>query len=216
MDIENPLIKWHFDRFHRLVQRECRAGMIQTTQLVHHMCIERRRDLPRHTIVHRPHRANHRTESSTQHRRREVDHLVQILFVPGRRMRDREIREFRLRQLTPDDPLDCKLSIVQHERGLDWLFPIRETMTREVDPFVLAELLDDSRHARFLSIYPRECGKAVDTLTDVVQFRADRGEFRLVIGFSLANGDKMFPLGCRVRWIAPSSTNQSGQSWGVG
>ena len=31
VDIKNPLIQWNLDRSHRLVQRERRAGMIQTT-----------------------------------------------------------------------------------------------------------------------------------------------------------------------------------------
>ena len=58
-------------RFHRLVQRERCASMIQTTRRVHHILIESRRDLVRLTIVHRPHRPDHRTETSELHRRRE-------------------------------------------------------------------------------------------------------------------------------------------------
>ena len=67
MDIKNPLIEWYIHRFHRLVQRKCCAGMIQTTRLVHHMFIKGRRDLVRLTIVYRPHRPNHRTEANKLH-----------------------------------------------------------------------------------------------------------------------------------------------------
>ena len=78
-------------------------------------------------------------------------------------MARREIRKFRILQIAPDDPLDCKVSVVQSECGLERVFPIWETMTRKVDPFVLAKLL------RFLSIYTRECSEAVDALPNVVQ-----------------------------------------------
>jgi len=47
--------------FHRLVQRE---RTIQATRLIHHMLIESQRDLARRTIVHRPHRPDHRTDGS--------------------------------------------------------------------------------------------------------------------------------------------------------
>jgi hypothetical protein len=46
------------DNFHRLVQRERCAGMVQTTGLVHHVLIKCRSDLVRLIIVHHPaHRA---------------------------------------------------------------------------------------------------------------------------------------------------------------
>ena len=48
-------------KFHRLVQREHCVGMIQATKLVHHILVESRRDLVRLTIIHRPHRPDHRT-----------------------------------------------------------------------------------------------------------------------------------------------------------
>ena len=124
MDIKNPLIERYIYRFHRLVQRERCASMIQTTRLVHHMFIKRRRDLARRTIVHRPHRPDHRTEPSELHRRREMDHLVRTLFVSDSRMTCREIREFGILQIAPDDALDRKMPVLQSERGLEWLFPI--------------------------------------------------------------------------------------------
>jgi hypothetical protein len=94
------------------------------------MFIERRRDLVRRTIVHCPHRSNHRTEPSELHRRREMDHLVQTLFVSDSRMTCREIRKFGVLQIALDDASDCKVSVVQSKRGLERLFPIWETMTR--------------------------------------------------------------------------------------
>ena len=76
MYIKNPLFEWYIHRFHRLVQRERCAGMIQTARFIHHMFIKRRGDLVRLTIVHRPHRSDHRTEPSKLRCRREMDHLV--------------------------------------------------------------------------------------------------------------------------------------------
>ena len=164
MGIKKFLFQWYMIHgFHRLVQRERRAGMIQTTRFVHHMFIERRRDLARRSIVHRPHRPNHRMEPNELHRRREMDRLVQTLSISDSRMTCREIRKFRILQIAPDDPLDCQVSVVQSERRLEWLFPIWDTMTRKVDPFVIAKLL------RLLSIYTRECSEAVDALPNVVQ-----------------------------------------------
>ena len=118
MDIENPLIEWHIYRFHRLIQRKRRPGMIQSTRL-HHMFIKRRRDLVRLTVVHRPHRPDHGAEPN----------------------------EFRVPHLATDDPLDRTVSVAQSKRRLEWMFPIWETMTRKVNPFVLAELFDDPRNA---------------------------------------------------------------------
>ena len=117
MDVKNPLIEWYIHRFHRLVQRKCCAGMMQTTRLVHHMLIEGRRDLVRLTIVHRPQRPNHRTEANKLHRRREMDHLVRTLFIFDSRMTCREVRKFGILQFAPDDSLDCKVPVVQSERG---------------------------------------------------------------------------------------------------
>ena len=98
MDVNNPLIEWYIQihRFHRLVQRKRCSGMAQTTRLDHwhHVFIERRRDLDRRTIAHRPHRLNHRTEPSELHRRREMDHLIRTLFVSDSRMTCGEIRRF--------------------------------------------------------------------------------------------------------------------------
>jgi hypothetical protein len=167
MNIKNPLIKRYMHKFHRLVQRERCASMIQSTRPVHHMLIEPRRDLVRLTVVHRPHRPNHRTEPCELHRRREVDHLVRTVFISDSRMTRREIRKFGVLQITSDDPLDCKVSVVESERGLEWLFPIWETMACKMNPLVLAELFDDPRNTGFLSIYTRECGEAVDVLTNV-------------------------------------------------
>ena len=149
MDIKNPLIQWYMHRFHRLVQRERCASMIQTTTLVHHVLTKRQRDLVRLIIIHRPLRPDHRTEPS------KMDRLVRTLFVSDSRVTCREIRTFGIRQIAPDDPLDCKVSVVQSERGLERLFPIWKTMTRKVDPFVPADLFNDSRNARFLLIYTR-------------------------------------------------------------
>jgi len=47
-------------------------------------------------------------------------------------------------------------------------------MTCKVYPIILAELFNDSGDTGFLSIYARECGEALDQLTNVVQFCADR------------------------------------------
>ena len=95
MDIQNPLIEGYMHRFHRLVQRERCTAMIQTTRLIRHMLIESRRDLVRLTIVHRPHRPDHRTEPNKLHRRRKMDHLVRTLFVSDSRMtgRDTQIQD---------------------------------------------------------------------------------------------------------------------------
>ena len=121
--------------------------MVQTTALVHHMLIKRRRDLVRLTIVHRPHSPDHGTEANKLHRRRKMDHLVLTLFVSNGRMTRREICKFWILQIAPDDPLNCKVSVVESERGVEWLFPICETMTRKVDPFILAKLFNDPRNA---------------------------------------------------------------------
>ena len=64
-------------------------------------------------------------------------------------------------------------------------------------------------------IYTRECSKAVDELTNVVQFQADGEEFALASGFGLTDGNETFLSSCRVRWIASSGTNEGGQGWGV-
>ena len=130
-------------RSHRLVQRERRAGTIQTTKLVHHMLIERRRDQVRLTIANRPHRSNHRMEPSKLHHRREMDYLVQTLFISDSRMARREICKFGVLEIAPDDTLDCKVPVMESERGLKRLFPICETTTSKVDPFVLANPLSD-------------------------------------------------------------------------
>ena len=147
MDIKNPLIQWYIHRFHRLVQRECCPGMIQTTRLVYHMLIKRRRDLLRLTIIHRPHRPDHRTEARKLHRRRKMDHLIGTLFVSDSRVTCREIRKFGIFQITPDDVLDRKVPVVESEGRLERLFPVWETMTRKVDPLVLAKLFNDPRNA---------------------------------------------------------------------
>ena len=143
MDVKNALIEWYIHRFHCLGQRKRCAGMIQTTRL-----------------VHRPHRPNHRTEANKLHRRREMYHLVWTLFISDSRMTCRKVRKFGILQFAPDDTLDCKVPIVESESGLERPFPIWETMTRKVVPFVPAKLFNDPRSARFLSIYMRECGEA--------------------------------------------------------
>ena len=86
MNVKNPLIEWYIHKFHRRVQRERGAGMIQTTRLVHHMLIESRRNLCRLTVVHRPHCPDHRTEASKLHCRCEMDYLVRTFFISERRM----------------------------------------------------------------------------------------------------------------------------------
>ena len=168
MYIENPLIEWYIHRFHRSIECKRRPGIIQPTRLVHHMLVKRRRDLVRLSIVHRPHRPNHRPEPEELHRRREADHLVRTPFVSNSRMTRREIREFGVLHFAADDLLNGKVSIVQSERRLEWLLPIWDTMTRKVHPFTLAKLFDDPRYARFLSLYVRECSQAVDELTNIV------------------------------------------------
>ena len=52
--IKNSFIEWYIHRFHRLVERQRRTGIIQTTRLVHHMLIKSRGDLLRCTIAHPP------------------------------------------------------------------------------------------------------------------------------------------------------------------
>ena len=151
MYIKNPLIEWFIHGSHRLIQRERCPGMIQTTRLVHHMLVENRRDLVRLTIVHRPHRPDHRTEANKLYRRRKMDHLVRTFFVSDSRMTRGEMGKFGILQIAPHDPLDCKVSVVQSERGIERLFRIWETMTRKMGPFVLPKLFDDPRSARFLS-----------------------------------------------------------------
>ena len=146
MNIKNPLIEWYTYRSHRLVQRERCPGMVHPTRLVHHVLIESRGVLVRLTIVHRPHRPDHRTEANKLHRRREMDHLG-ALFVSDDRMECREIRKCRILQFAPaNDPLDCKVSVV--DSGLERLFPIWETVTRrKVGSFVLPKLFDDPTSA---------------------------------------------------------------------
>ena len=156
MDVNNPLIKWYIHRFHRLVQRECCASVIQTTTLVYHVLIKHRCDLVRLTIVHRPHRLNHRAEPKELHRRRKMDRLVRILFVSNCRMTRRVIHKFGILQIACDDPLDCKVHIMQSEHRLKRLW-IWDIMTCKVDPFVLAELFNETRKVGILSIYTREC-----------------------------------------------------------
>ena len=192
--------------------------MIQTTRLVHHMLVKRRRNLVRLSIVHRPHRPDHRTKPNELHRRCEMDRLVRTVFVPDSRMACREIREFGILQFAPDDALDCKASVLQSKRGLEWLLPIWETMTRKVDPLILAKFFNDPRSARFLSVYTRECRKAVDALTNVVQLRTYGKEFALASSCGLTNGNEMLPIYrySRIRWIMSSGTNQGGQGWGIG
>ena len=218
MDIKHTLIEWYMHVFHRLVQRKCGAGMIQTTGLVHHMLtsIESRGDLVSLTIVHRPHRSNHRTEVNKLHRRRKMNRLVRTVFVSDSCMTPRQIRKLGNLQIAPDNLLDCRMSIVESERGFERLFPIWETTTRKVDPFFLAKFFDEPRDTRFLSIYAREYGKAVDVLTNVVQFHTYGKHFVLASSFGLTNGNEIFLFRCRTRLIAPSDTNEGDQSWGVG
>ena len=107
------------------------------------------------------------------------------------------------------------MSVVQSERGLEGLFPIWETMAPKVDPFVLTKLFNDPRNTRFLFIYARECGEAIDALTNDVQFRAHGNEFGLASSIGLTDGDEAFPFRCRIRRIVSSGTNEGGQGWGV-
>ena len=175
MDIQNPLIEWYIpDRSHCLVQRQRCPRMVQTTRLVHHVLVKCQRDLARLSIVHRPHCPDYRTEPSKLHRRRKMDHLVRTVFISDGRMTRREIRKFGVLEFAPDDPLDCKVPIVQSESGLDSerLLPVWETMTRKVDPFVLAKLFNDPGNTRIFSIYVRERREALDALTNVIQFHA--------------------------------------------
>ena len=141
-------------RFRRLVQRERCAGTIQTPKLVHHMfiLIERRRGLVHLTIVRHPHRPNHGTEANKLHRRHKMDHLVldQTLFVSDNRTTCRELYKFGILQIAPDDPLDCKVPVVESENGLGRLFLIWWTTIHKVDQFVLVKLFNDPRSAELL------------------------------------------------------------------
>ena len=163
-------------------------------RLIHHMFIECRRDLVRVTIVHRPHRPNHRTEPSELHRRREADRLVQTVLISDSRMTCGKIRKLWILQIALDDALDGKMSVAQSERGLERLLRVWGTMTRKVHPIILADLFDDPGNTRFLSNYARECGKAIDAPTNVVQFYAD----------SLSPSALAWPMAmkrfCRVPW----------------
>ena len=98
------------------------------------------------------------------------------------------------------------MSIVESERGLEWLFSIWEAMTRKVNPFVLAKLFDDPRNTRFLSVYACESVEAFDAMTNVVERRAYGKKF----GFGLTNGNETCLFTRRIRWITPSGTNESG------
>ena len=69
MNIEISLIERYLHTFHHLVERARCAGMSQTTAIVYHMFVKRRRDPIRLTVVHRPHRPNHGTEPGELHRR---------------------------------------------------------------------------------------------------------------------------------------------------
>ena len=84
------------------------------------------------------------------------------------------------------------------------------------DSFILAEPFNDPRNARVLSVYPRKCSEAADAFTNDGQSCAYRKEFALASSFGLTDGNEMFPLNCRSRWIAPSGTNEGGQGWGIG
>ena len=83
-------------------------------------------------------------------------------------------------------------------------------------PFVLAKLFDDPRNARFLSIDICECGRAVDELSNIVQFPAYGREFPLASTFGLTGGNETFLFNGRIRRTTPSGTNEGGQGWGVG
>ena len=50
----------------------------------------------------------------------------------------------------------------------------------------------------------------------LVQFRTYGKVFALTSGRGLTNGDETFLISCKIRWITPSGTNESGQGWGVG
>jgi len=123
-----------------------------------------------------------------------MDHLLRVTC--------REMRELCVLQIAPNNVLDRK-SVAQSKCGLERLLWIWETMTCKVHPVVLAELFNDPR---FLSIYVRECGEAVDALTETSSPPNH---------FGLADGDESLLLSCRTQRIAPSSTNGGTQSWGM-
>ena len=93
------------------------------------MLVEHRRDLVRLRIIHRPHRPNHRMESSKLHCRRKMDHLVWTAFIPDRRMTRRQVRKFGILQVAPDNPLDRKVTIMERKCGFERLLLIWETVT---------------------------------------------------------------------------------------
>ena len=116
-------------------------------------------------------------------------------------------------QFVPDEVLHHRMSFVESECRLERSRLIWETMASKVDPFVLAKLLNNPRSARPFSLYVREYGEVTDTLTNIDQFRIHGEEFILA---SLTNSNEMFSSSRRIRRIGSSSTNESGQRWGVG
>ena len=84
-----------------------------------------------------------------------MDHLG-ALFVSDDRMECREIRKCRILQFAPDDPLDCKVSVV--DSGLERLFPIWKTVTRKVRAFSFfpnsSTILQARRHGPEPMLYP--------------------------------------------------------------
>ena len=67
-------------------------------------------DFVHHTIIHYLHHPDHRTEASKLHRRCKMDHGHKETRRPG------------TPQTTPDEPLDCKVPVVQSEHidRLEW------------------------------------------------------------------------------------------------
>ena len=166
--IKNALVERYVHRFHRLVQRKCRPGMIQSSVFVHHTLIERRRDLACLIVIHRPHRPNHGTEADKLHRGRKVDHFVRTLFVSNRRMARGEICKFWVHQVARGNALDRKMAIMESECRFKRLFRVWETMIRKVYPFALAQLFSDPRYTRFFSVHSYKCGESAHALTDLV------------------------------------------------
>jgi hypothetical protein len=105
------------------------------------------------------------------------------------------------------------VSVVQSERRFEWPFPIGDTITCKVHPFIFAKLFHDPRNARFLFLCASECNGGVKELTNVCQFCAYGMELRHILasGVRLTDRKETFRLGCRTGGIALSSANQGGE-----
>ena len=194
MDVQDALIKRHVLRcqlLHRLPQCKRRTGVIQRTRLVRYIFIKQSRDLVCLRIGDRPHRPDHRTESSKLHRGRKMNHFVRTFFVPDCSMTRGEVRKFRILEVAPNKAMDREVSVRESERGLERPFLLRETMTSKVRPLVLTQLFSDPGNACLFPLDACERRKTSDALADIRQFGTDRKKLVLVGGLCLANGNEL-------------------------